>query len=749
MVDSVGATQGSVEFHGKTSRITEDVELSSATLWAYNDSLTFHGNVEIGGTAGLSTEHNADDKEVILTVEGDFVQTTGSEGDIAGVKLDPGTTKILQGKFHVASDAIGYELRKGKLVIEGDTTVFGLVKKGYTLLDGTLEFSGSASQYLSTSSVELGDVLINNTMGVEIGSDVTQGKASELTLRRGVIRSDVDADGGTNSWVIKNTGIEENLINRSTAREGTRCGDADNPTECGHTIRQGSRQSHVEAKLSRHVLAGSSGSGSSGGGYLFPVGGTDAGDTFYRPLILQLPNDLVEAQAVTVSPETVAEGTSPAWPSTNLLVPSAQGSLTLSAHADIFWRVAVAEELTTNANVRVAADGLVNVFDTAGLRIVQWDCDFQNPRLAGTYVLGSSQANTVFVNDFVGGILNLTQEGVDLGTCSIFGIAANGLENPIHLEALTGGLSHVQFIHNLALPVPVNLSVDGIAIREGMEFQNATGYGIFTAGSHSASILPVGAPAEQAITIPLPSLVPDRSYAVIAHGTLQNSSIKTLETRRRSQVENTVEAILVHGDAGIGTVDVRTLDPFDNDRATRSLANNFVFDGVTRYLSFTPGAYNVEVTNEDNSTRYAAYRLDLNGYSGETVILNLSGSSDPNRGFILVDDRGDVSFQQVVTSSEGVELPTEFTLHGNYPNPFNPSTRIEFDLPESAHVRVQVVDMLGREVMVVPVQEMEAGAKRVVTLHASHLASGTYLYRMVATGAEQEYVRTGRMTLVK
>lgn len=744
VVDSLGANQGSVEFHGERSRITEDVVLSTATIWAYNDSLTFEGNLEIGGTAGLSTEHNADDRAVVLTVEGDFTQKAGEKGDIAGVKLDPGTTKILEGDFRVASDAIGYELRKGKLVIQGDTTEFGLVKKGYTLLDGTVEFSGSAAQYLSTSAVELGDVLVNNVHGVEIGSDISQGKDSELTLRRGVI-------SGSSSWIVKNTGIEENLVGRSTARRGLYCGDADDPTECGHTILQGSRQSHVTAQLQRHILAGSSGSGAASGGYLFPVGGSDAeGGRFYRPLILQLPNDLVEAQSVSVRPIAVPEGARPSWPATNLLVPAAQGSLTLSAYSGLFWQVEAAEELTSSTNVRVAADGLVNVFDQSGLRIVQWDCDWTNPRLAGTYRLGQAQpAGTLFVNDYVGGVLNLTQEGVDVGTCSILGIAANGLENPIHLEALTGGLSYVQFIHNLNLPVPVNLSVDGLVVRDGLEFQQATGYGVQTAGAHTATILPAGAPAEQAITIPIPVLTPGGSYAVIAHGTLQNSGVKILETRRVPNVENTVEAILVHGNAGLDKVDVRVLDPSDNDRATRSLANNFGFDSHTNYLSLPPGAHNVEVTNEDNSERFAVYRLDLNGYAGQTLILNLSGSTDPARGLMVVDDKGQVSFSQLVTSSEGVELPTEFTLHGNYPNPFNPSTRIEFDLPETSSVRVQVVDMLGREVMALPVREFEAGAKRGVLLDASHLASGTYLYRMVATGAEQEYVKTGRMTLVK
>ena len=84
-----------------------------------------------------------------------------------------------------------------------------------------------------------------------------------------------------------------------------------------------------------------------------------------------------------------------------------------------------------------------------------------------------------------------------------------------------------------------------------------------------------------------------------------------------------------------------------------------------------------------------------------------------------------------------------------YPNPFNPSTRIQFDLPERAQVTLQVMDVLGRKVIELPAQAFEAGANHTIELNATNLASGTYLYRMTATGAESRYERTGFVTLVK
>lgn len=95
------------------------------------------------------------------------------------------------------------------------------------------------------------------------------------------------------------------------------------------------------------------------------------------------------------------------------------------------------------------------------------------------------------------------------------------------------------------------------------------------------------------------------------------------------------------------------------------------------------------------------------------------------------------------------EVPDQFALKGNYPNPFNPSTTIQFDLPQDADVTVQVFDMLGREVMTVASQQVKAGANRALQIDAGTLASGTYLYRIVARTEVKTLVDTGKMMLVK
>ncbi|MEM1128523.1 MAG: lamin tail domain-containing protein [Bacteroidota bacterium] len=89
-------------------------------------------------------------------------------------------------------------------------------------------------------------------------------------------------------------------------------------------------------------------------------------------------------------------------------------------------------------------------------------------------------------------------------------------------------------------------------------------------------------------------------------------------------------------------------------------------------------------------------------------------------------------------------VPESFVLHGNYPNPFNPTTEIGFDLPEASEVRLVVYDVTGREVMRLVDGQLEAG-QHTVRFEASTLPSGVYVYRIEA-GA---FSATRQMVLLK
>ena len=90
------------------------------------------------------------------------------------------------------------------------------------------------------------------------------------------------------------------------------------------------------------------------------------------------------------------------------------------------------------------------------------------------------------------------------------------------------------------------------------------------------------------------------------------------------------------------------------------------------------------------------------------------------------------------------ELPKDFELHTNYPNPFNPMTRIDYALPFDSKVSLQIFDILGREVVTLVNDNQRAGYYT-VDFNASNLASGIYYYRMIAG----DFIAIKKMVVIK
>jgi hypothetical protein len=85
-----------------------------------------------------------------------------------------------------------------------------------------------------------------------------------------------------------------------------------------------------------------------------------------------------------------------------------------------------------------------------------------------------------------------------------------------------------------------------------------------------------------------------------------------------------------------------------------------------------------------------------------------------------------------------------FLLSDNFPNPFNPSTTIVYNLPVSSEVILKVYDVLGKEITTLVNEERPAGSFN-VDFNASHLASGIYYYQLRAGN----FVETKKMILMK
>lgn len=94
-------------------------------------------------------------------------------------------------------------------------------------------------------------------------------------------------------------------------------------------------------------------------------------------------------------------------------------------------------------------------------------------------------------------------------------------------------------------------------------------------------------------------------------------------------------------------------------------------------------------------------------------------------------------------------VPDTFVVDNNYPNPFNPTTKIEYGVPEEAEVLLNVYNVLGQKVATL-VDETKGPGFYSADFDGSRLASGFYIARLIAKGTSGEpFVRELKMQLIK
>ena len=145
----------------------------------------------------------------------------------------------------------------------------------------------------------------------------------------------------------------------------------------------------------------------------------------------------------------------------------------------------------------------------------------------------------------------------------------------------------------------------------------------------------------------------------------------------------------------------------------------------------------------------------------DSIAWNGDVSADPRPRGIAFSPTGDTVYvgqfqlsvapvvQMFVKGAVGVEkdasaVPTGYALPQNFPNPFNPSTEIKFEIAKTGMTTLKVYDIMGREVSTLVNETMNAGAYT-VKFDASHLSSGTYIYVLESGGNRL----TNKMILLK
>ena len=116
---------------------------------------------------------------------------------------------------------------------------------------------------------------------------------------------------------------------------------------------------------------------------------------------------------------------------------------------------------------------------------------------------------------------------------------------------------------------------------------------------------------------------------------------------------------------------------------------------------------------------------------------------------VMGDDRVVYVNRYEFLSTESEGIPTEFALHENYPNPFNPTTTLRFDLPEVSNITLTIYNMLGQRVRTFKRQSTPAGYHSVkwdaTNDYGEQVGAGVYLYQLQT----KDFVKTRKMVLLK
>lgn len=160
--------------------------------------------------------------------------------------------------------------------------------------------------------------------------------------------------------------------------------------------------------------------------------------------------------------------------------------------------------------------------------------------------------------------------------------------------------------------------------------------------------------------------------------------------------------------------------------------------------SVTPGQ-NVTVNYDIEPYENLCRPTNPNCISGTTCAdcnYNNNGHTEPNYNFesqlILYREN------PIGINNQNMNIPSEFTLEQNFPNPFNPVTKIKFTLQRYSHVTLKIFSADGSEVAALKNENMTNGSYE-IEWDASAIPSGVYFYKMEA----KDFVETRKMVLIK
>jgi len=192
-------------------------------------------------------------------------------------------------------------------------------------------------------------------------------------------------------------------------------------------------------------------------------------------------------------------------------------------------------------------------------------------------------------------------------------------------------------------------------------------------------------------------------------------------------------------------------DDMAREKTTHEVTLYFGNNLVSYNANGAVAGFQLQVAGEYEITSSALPEgWEMHYNDGTIVLFSMDGSSLESS--TLFEYTGDMSIESIIVSdiegnaipASSIIVPSKYALESAYPNPFNPVTTLNFSLPESQEVMLQVYNLQGRVIETLVNSNIEAGYHS-VQWNADNYSSGMYFVKMVAG----EYIDTQKLMLVK
>jgi hypothetical protein len=185
------------------------------------------------------------------------------------------------------------------------------------------------------------------------------------------------------------------------------------------------------------------------------------------------------------------------------------------------------------------------------------------------------------------------------------------------------------------------------------------------------------------------------------------------------------------------------------------ITDSNAWNRIVLYNFMTPTAYDTITTDGDYRMFLRAGPFSIT--PGDTLVVDMAIVAGTSLSDLLANANETKSYWQIVPVETESNNRLTFDLAQNYSNPFNPSKKIKYSVPQSSNLIIKVFDVLGNEIATLVNEEKPAGEYEVefnvAQLSRVEMASGIYFYQLKAGGPEtssgQGYIETKKMILLK